>query len=141
MFDSYKLFNIENEPITVVSADRYIFNISKASYLNIENLENSVEVIGSIYVPKNSYEKIIDNLLKYNQRIYDSYVLNGYIVDISYIGPQYSKLEKYIKGKPVEILPEDTLKHNIEMITNDIDLYQLTNRKKGLDMIIKINIF
>jgi len=43
-------------------------NISRTSYLNIENPENPVEVIGSMYVPENSYEKIIDNLSKYNKK-------------------------------------------------------------------------
>ena len=64
---NYKVVNIENEPITVISADLYIFNISRASYLNIENLENPFKVIVSMYVPKNSYKKIIDNLSKYKK--------------------------------------------------------------------------
>ncbi len=141
MLDSYKLVNIENEPITVVSADLYIFNISRASYLNIKNLENLVEVIGSIYVPDNSYEKIIDNLSKYDKKISDSYRLKGFIVDISYKRLQNSKLEKYIKRKPVEILLDYNLDGKIEMITNEWDLYKLANSGRGLEMIIKIPIF
>ncbi len=141
MLDSYKLVNIENGPITVVSADLYIFNISRASYLNIKNLENPVEVIGSIYVPENSYEKIMDNLSKYDKKISDSYRLKGFIVDISYKRLQDSKLEKYIKRKPVEILPDYNLDGRIEMITNEWDLYKLANNRRGLEMIIKIPIF
>ncbi len=141
MLDSYKLVNIENGPITVVSADLYIFNISRASYLNIKNLENLVEVIGSIYVPENSYEKIMDNLSKYNKKISDSYRLKGFIVDISYKRLQDSKLEKYIKRKPVEILPDYNLDDKIEMITNKWYLYKLANNGRGLEMIIKIPIF
>jgi hypothetical protein len=36
MLDNYKLVNIENELITMVSEDLYVFNISRAPYLNIE---------------------------------------------------------------------------------------------------------
>jgi len=86
MVGNYKLVNIENEPITVVSADLYIFNISRASYINIENPENPVEVIGSMYVPENSYEKIIDNLSKYNRELFNSDGLYGSVIDISYRG-------------------------------------------------------
>jgi hypothetical protein len=141
MLGNYKLVNIENRPITVVGADLYIFNISRASYLNIENPENPVKVIGSMYVPENSYEKIIDNLSKYNKKISDSYILKGIIVDVSYRGHQDSKLEKYIKRKPVEILPDPNLDDKIEMITNKWNLYQLANNGRGLEMIVKISIF
>jgi len=141
MLGNYKLVNIENGPITVVSADLYIFNISRTSYLNIENPENPVEVIGSMYVPENSYEKIIDNLSKYNKKISDSYVLNGIIVEVSYRVPQDSKLEKYIKRKPVEILPDHKLDGKIEMVTNKWNLYQLANNEGGLEMAVKISIF
>ena len=68
MWVNYKLFNIENGPVTMVSKDIYIFNISRASYINIENLENPFEVIGSIYVPENSYKKIINNLSNYDKK-------------------------------------------------------------------------
>jgi len=141
MLGNYKLDNIKNGPITVVSADIYIFNISRASYLNIENPENPIEVIGSMYVPDNSYKKIIYNLSEYNKKISDSYILNGIIVDISYRGPQDSKLEKYIKRKPVEILPYHNLDGKIEIITNKWDLYQLANNGGGLEMAVKISIF
>ncbi|EOD42443.1 Uncharacterized protein Nst1_478 [Candidatus Nanobsidianus stetteri] len=141
MLGNYKLFNIEDGPITAISADLYILKISGASYINIENLENPFKVIGSIYVPKYSYKKIINNLSNYNKKIFDSYRLEGTIFDISYIGPQYSKLEKYIKGKPVEILQDHDLDDKIEMITNDWNLYQLANIGKGVKMAVKISIF
>ncbi len=139
----YKLSTIENGPITAISSDLYIVNIPRASYLNVENLENSVEVIGSIYVPEKSYKEIIDNLSKYNKRLSYSYGVKGSIVDISYGRYQDNKLEENIKGKPVEILPDRDLDldNKIEMITNNWNLYQLANNGKGLDMIVKIPIF
>jgi hypothetical protein len=141
MWGKYKLFNIENRSITVVSRDLYIFNISKASYINIENPENLFEVIGSIYVPENSYKKIINNLSNHDKKISNSYRLKGIIFDVSYIGPQDSKLEKYIKRQPVEILPDNNLDGKIEMITNEWNLYQLANNRRGLEIIVKISIF
>ena len=135
------MLEIENGPITVVSADLYVFNISRASYLNIKNPENPVKVIGSMYVPENSYEKIIDNLSKYNKKISDSYILKGIIVDVFYRGPLDSKLGKYIKRKPVEILPDHNLYDKIEMVTNKWDLYQLANNGRGLEIVVKISIF
>ena len=141
MVGNYKLVNIENEPITVVSADLYIFNISRASYINIENPENPFEVIGSIYVPENSYKEIINNLSNHDKKISNSYRLKGIIFDVSYIGPQNSKLEKCIKRQPVEILPDHDLYGKIEMITNEWNLYQLANKGEGLEMIVKISIF
>ena len=65
MWSSYKT---ESGPVTMISKDIYIFNISRASYINIENLENPFEVIGSIYVPKNSYKEIINNLSNYDKK-------------------------------------------------------------------------
>ena len=67
--------------------------------------------------------------------------LKGIIFDVSYIGPQNSKLEKYIKRQPVEILPDHDLDNKIEMITNEWNLYQLANKERGLEMIVKISIF
>ncbi|MFP3167387.1 MAG: hypothetical protein RXQ68_03125 [Candidatus Nanopusillus sp.] len=141
MWGNYKLVNIKNGPITMVGADIYIFNISRASYLNIKNPENPFEVISSIYVPDNSYKKIIDNLSIYNKRIYNSYRLKGIVFDVSYEGPQNSKLEKYIKRQPVEILPDNNLDGKVKMITNEWNLYQLANNGKGLEMTVKIYIF
>jgi len=141
MLGNYKLVNIENGPITVVGADLYVFNISEASYLNIENPKNPINVIGSMYVPENSYEKIIDSLSKYNKKISDSYILKGIIVDVSYGGLQDNKLENYIKRKPVEILPDHNLDGKIEMITNEWNLYQLANNRRGLEIVVKISIF
>jgi hypothetical protein len=141
MWGNYKLVNTKKGPITAISRDIYIFNISRASYLNIENPENPVEAIGSMYVPENSYKKIIYNLSEYNKKISDSYILNGIIFDVSYIGLQENKLEKYIKRKPVEILPDHNLDGKIEIITNKWDLYQLANNGGGLEMAVKISIF
>ena len=67
--------------------------------------------------------------------------LNGIIVDISYESLLDSKLGKYIKEKPVEILPDNNLDGKIEMITNRWDLYQLANNGRGLEMVVKISIF
>jgi hypothetical protein len=143
MLGNYKLFNIINGPITVVSRDLYIFNISGASYINIENQENLFEVIGSIYVPENSYKKIINNLSNYDKKISNSYKLKGIIFEVSYIEHRDSKLEKYIKGETVEILPDRNLDLDgkIEMITNEWNLYQLANKERNLEMIVKIPIF
>ncbi|MFZ8855757.1 MAG: hypothetical protein ACO2OX_00955, partial [Candidatus Nanopusillus sp.] len=107
----------------------------------IRNPPNQINVIASIYIPSSHYDKITRDLLKYNKEFCNSYKLDGTIVNVSYRGPKYSELEKGIIKRPVEILPEDTLEHNIEMITNHIGLYQLTNNRGGLDMIIKIDIF
>jgi len=141
MLGDYKLFNIENGPITAISSDLYIVNIPGALYLNIENPESPFEVISSIYVPSESYKEIIDNLSKYNKRIYYLYRLKGNIVGISYERFQDNKLEENIKGKPVEILPDNTLDNKIEMITNDWNLYQLANNEVGLKIAVKIEIF
>ena len=127
--------------IITVSTGLYVLRIPKASYLNIRNPPNQINVIASIYIPSSHYDKIIRDLLKYNKEFCNSYKLDGTIVNVSYRGPKYSELEKGIIKRPVEILPEDTLEHNIEMITNHIGLYQLTNNRGGLDMIIKIDIF
>ena len=141
MRSKYKLFNIKNGPITVISRDMYIFSISGASYINIENQENPFEVIGSIYVPENSYKEIINNLSNHDKKISNSYRLKGIIFDVSYIGPQNSKLEKYIKRQPVEILLDHDLDGKIEMITNEWNLYQLANKGESLEMTVKISIF
>jgi hypothetical protein len=127
--------------IITVSTGLYVFRIPKASYLDIRNPPNQINVIASIYIPSSHYDKITRDLLKYNKEFCNSYKLDGTIVNVSYRGPKYSELEKGIIKRPVEILPEDTLEHNIEMITNHIGLYQLTNNRGGLDMIIKIDIF
>jgi len=141
MLSNYKLVNIENGPVITIGTGLYVFNIAGAAYLDIKNPENPVKVIGSMYVPENSYKKIIDDLSKYNKKISDSYILKGIIVDVSYRGPRDSKLEKYIKRKPVEISPDHNLDGKIEMITNKWDLYQLANNWRGLEMVVKISIF
>ena len=141
MLYRYKLSTIKNGPITTISSDLYAVKILGALHLNIENPESPFEVIGSIYVPRESYKEIIDNLSKYNKRLSYSYGVKGTIVDISYGRYQDNKLEENIKGKPVEILPDNTLDNKIEMITNDWNLYQLANNGEGLEMIVKIPIF
>jgi hypothetical protein len=141
MLGNYKLVNIKNGPITAVSADLYVFNISRASYLNIKNPENPINVIGSMYVPEDSFKEITDNLSKYNKELSDSYILKGTIVDISYREPLDRKSENYIKGQPVEILPDHNLDDKIEMITNKWNLYQLANNRGGLEIVVKISIF
>jgi len=141
MLYRYKLSTIKNGPITTISSDLYVVKILGALRINIENPESPFEVIGSIYVPKESYKEIIDNLSKYNKRLSYSYGVKGTIVDISYGRYQDNKLEENIKGKPVEILPDNTLDDKIEMITNDWYLYQLANNGEGLAMIVKIPIF
>lgn len=117
------------------------FRIPKASYLDIRNSLNQINVIASIHIPSSHYDKIAKDLSKYNKEFYDSYKLDGTIVNVSYRGPEYSELEMNIIKKSVEILPEDTLEHNIEMITNRWDLYQLANNRGGLEMVVKISIF
>jgi len=52
-----------------------------------------------------------------------------------------SKLEEYIKGEPVEILPDNSLDDKIVMITNKWYLYQLAKNRRGLEMTAKISIF
>ena len=143
MLDRYKLSTIKNGPITTISSDLYVVKILGALRINIENPESPFEVIGSIYVPRESYKEIIDNLSKYNKRLSYSYGVKGIIVDISYGRYQDNKLEENIKGKPVEILSDHDLDldDKIEMITNDWYLYQLANNGKGLEMIVKIPIF
>ncbi len=134
MWSSYKY-------ITTVGTGLYVFRISRASYLDIKNPLNQINVIASIYIPSSYYDEITKDLSKYNKEFHDSYKLDGTIVTVSYRGPRYSELEKNIIKKPVEILPEDTLDDNVEIVTNRMDLCQLTNRRGGLDMIIKISIF
>ncbi len=134
MWSSYKY-------ITTVGIGLYVFRIPRASYLDIRNPPNQINVIASIYIPSSYYDKITKDLSKYNKKLHDSCKLNGTIVTVSYRGPKYSELEKNIIKKSVEILPEDTLENNVEMITNRMDLYQLTSNRSGLDMIIKISMF
>jgi len=141
MLSNYKLVNIENGPITTIGTGLYVFRIPKASYLDIRNSLNQINVIASIHIPSSYYDKIAKDLSKYNKEFYDSYKLDGTIVNVSYRGPEYSELEMNIIKKSVEILPDDTLDHKIEMITNKWDLYQLANNWRGLEMVVKISIF
>ncbi|MCG2868261.1 MAG: hypothetical protein L7G90_02675 [Candidatus Nanopusillus sp.] len=141
MLDLYRIIDTKDKPITTISTGIYIFHISEASYLNIKNPENSIKVIASIYIPQNSYEKIIEDLAKYNKKISDSYKLDGIIIGISNRGSQYNQLERKINRKPVEILPDDSLISKVEMITNNKALYQLINNKGDIEIAVKINIF
>jgi hypothetical protein len=141
MLGNYKLVNIENGPITTIGTGLYVFNIAGAAYLDIKNPENPINVIGSMYVPENSYKKIIDDLSKYNRELYNSDGLYGSVIDISYRGHQDSQLKEHIKGKLVEILSEYNLDNKIEMITNNGILHRLINYKKYVRITVKISIF
>jgi len=141
MLDIYRIIDTKDKLITTISTGIYIFHISEASYFNIKNPENPIEVIASIYIPQNPYEKIIEDLAKYNKKISDSYKLDGIIIRISHRGPRYNQLEKKINRKPVEILPDDSLISKVEMITNNVGLYQLINNKGDVKIAVKISIF
>jgi predicted AlkP superfamily pyrophosphatase or phosphodiesterase len=141
MLDLYRIIDTKDKPITTISTGIYIFHISEASYLNIKNPENSIEVIASIYIPQNSYEKIIEDISKYNKYISYLYKLYGIIIGISNEGPQYNQLERKINRKTVEILPDDSLISKVEMITNNKALYQLINNKGDIEIAVKIDIF
>jgi hypothetical protein len=67
MLDIYRIIDTKDKLITTISTGIYIFHISEASYFNIKNPENSIEIIAGIYLPQNSYEKIIEDLTKYNK--------------------------------------------------------------------------
>ena len=141
MLDNYRIIDTKDKPITTISTGIYIFHISEASYFNIKNPENSIKVIASIYIPQNSYEKIIEDLAKYNKEISDLYKLDGIIIGISHGGPQYNQLERKINRKSVEILSDDSLISKVEIITNNKALYQLMNNKGDIEIAVKINIF
>ena len=141
MLDNYRIIDTKDKPITTISTGIYIFHISEASYFNIKNPENSIKVIASIYIPQNSYEKIIEDLEKYNKRISDSYKLDGIIIGIYHGGSQYNQLERKINRKPVEILSDESLISKVEMITNNKALYQLINNKGDIEIAVEINIF
>ncbi|AMD29907.1 hypothetical protein Nps_02420 [Candidatus Nanopusillus acidilobi] len=141
MLDNYRIIDTKDNPITTIGTGIYIFHISEASYFNIKNPENPIEVIASIYIPQNPYEKIIEDLAKYNKKISDSYKLDGIIIGISHRGPRYNQLERKINRKPVEILSDDSLISKVEMITNNNALYQLINNKGDIEIAVKINIF
>jgi len=141
MLDNYRIIDTKDKPITTICTGIYIFHISEASYFNIKNPENSIKVIASIYIPQNHYEKIIEDLAKYNKYISYSYKLDGIIIGISNIGPQYNQLERKINRKPVEILSDDRLISKVEMITNNNALYQLINNKGDIEIAVEIDIF
>jgi len=141
MLDNYRIIDTKDKPITTIGTGIYIFHISEASYFNIKNPENSIEVIASIYIPQNPYEKIIEDLAKYNKKISDSYKLDGIIIGISHRGPRYNQLERKINRKPVEILSDDSLISKVEIITNNNALYQLINNKGDIEIAVKIDIF
>jgi len=138
---NYKMIDIKDGPITTISEGMYILYISRASYLDIRNPENPIKVIGSLCIPQDYYDKIIEDLAKYNKEIYNSYKLDGTIVSISYRGPEYSQLERTINREKIEILSDDNLKDKIEIITNNVGLYQLINNKGDVKIAVKISIF
>jgi len=139
----YGIFDAKDEPITTISTGIYIINIYGASYFDIKNPKNPINVIATIIIPEYNYKKITEDLAKYNKKLSNSYKskLDGIIFKIFYGGSQQSRLEKSINNKPVEISPDPNLKSNVEIITNNIDLYQLANNGRGLEMVVKISIF
>ena len=137
---NYKMIDIKDGPITTIGEGMYILYISRASYLDIRNPENPIKVIGSLCIPQNYYDKIIKDLAKYNKEIYNSYKLEGTIVGISYRGSGYSQLERTINREKIEILSDGNLK-DVEIITNNVGLYQLINNKGDVKIAVKISIF
>ena len=137
----YRLFDTKDEPITTISTGIYIINTYRASYLDIKNPKNPINVIASIPLPQKYYEEIIKGLAKYNEKLINSYKLDGTIIGISYKGSRYSQLEKSINKKPVEILPDPNLKNKVEIVTKDIDLYKLINYRGPVGIIIKVPVF
>ena len=139
----YGIFDAKDEPITTISTGIYIINIYGASYFDIKNPKNPINVIATIIIPEYNYKKITEDLAKYNKKLFNSYKskLEGTIFKIFYGGSQQSQLEKSINNKPVEILSDPNLKSNVEIITNNIDLYQLINYRGHVGIIIKVPIF
>lgn len=139
----YRTFDAKSEPITTISTGIYIINTYRASYLDIKNPKNPINVIASIPLPQKYYEEIIKDLSKYDKELSNPYrsKLDGIIFKIFYRGPQQSQLEKSINRKPVEILPDPNLKNKVEIITNNIDLYQLIKYRGPVGIIIKVPIF
>jgi len=137
---NYKMIDIKDGPITTIGEGMYILYISRASYLDIRNPENPIKVIGSLCIPQDYYDKIIEDLEKYNKEIYNSYKLEGTIVGISYRGSGYSQLERTINREKIEILSDGNLK-DVEIITNNVGLYQLINNKGDVKIAVKISIF
>jgi len=141
MLSNYKLVNIENGPVITIGTGLYVFNIAGAAYLDIKNPENPINVIGSMYLPQKYYEEITEDLAKYNEKLLNSYKLDGTIIGISYKGSRYSQLERYINRKPVEIIPDYNLKNETEIIANNKGLYQLINYIRNIKIAVKISIF
>jgi hypothetical protein len=143
MFSNYRTIDTKDEPITTISTGIYLINIHRASYLDIKNPKNPINVIATIIIPEYHYEKITEDLAKYNKELSNPYrpKLDGIIVRVFYRGSQQSQLEKSMNRKPVEISPDHNLKSKIEIITNNMNLYQLINYKGPVGMIIKVPIF
>jgi hypothetical protein len=143
MFSNYRTIDTKDEPITTISTGIYLINIYRASYLDIKNPKNPINVIATIIMPEYHYEKITEDLAKYNKELSNPYrpKLDGIIVRVFYRGSQQSQLEKSMNRKPVEISPDHNLKSKIEIITNNMNLYQLINYRGPVGMIIKVPIF
>jgi len=138
----YRTFDTKDEPITTISTGIYLINTYRASYLDIKNPKNPINVIATIIIPEYHYERITRDIAEYEElsNLYRS-KLDGIIFKIFYRGPQQSQLEKNINKKPVEILPDPNLKNKVEIVTNNIDLYQLINYRGPVGIIIKVPIF
>jgi hypothetical protein len=138
----YRLFDAKDEPITTISTGIYLINTYRASYLDIKNPKNPINVIATITIPEYNYERITGDIAKYEKlsNLYRS-KLDGIIFKIFYRGPQQSQLEKNINKKPVEILPDPNLENKVEIVTKDIDLYKLINYRGPVGILIKIPIF
>jgi hypothetical protein len=142
MFSNYRIIDTKDEPITTISTGIYLINTHKASYLDIKNPKNPINVIATITIPEYNYERITGDIAEYEKlsNLYRS-KLDGIIFKIFYRGPQQSQLEKNINKKPVEILPDPNLKNKVEIVTNNINLYQLINYRGPVGILIKIPIF
>jgi len=142
MLDKYRIFDIRDEPITAVGTGLYIFHIFRASYLDIKNPQNPINVTGTIFIDEDFYRKIIGDLSKYNRKISDKLDrLDGIVIEISCKNPGCSQLKRNIKGKLIEILPDYNLKNKAEIITNNLNLYQLINYFGNNEIAVEIPLF
>ena len=143
MFINYRTINTKDRPITTISTGLYLINICRASYLDIQKPQKSNQCNLNNNYTRILLWKITEDLAKYNKKLSDPYIskLDGIIVKIFYRGSQQSQLEKSMNRKPVEISPAHNLKSEVEIITNNMNLYQLINYRRPIGMIIKVPIF
>jgi len=142
MLDRYRIINIRDGPITVVGTGLYIFHIFRASYLDIKNPQNSINVTGTIFIDEDSYKKIIGDLSKYNRKISDKLDgLDGIVIEISCKESGCSQLKRNIKGKLIEISPDYSLENRAEIVTNNSSLYELINYFGNTEIAVEIPLF